>query len=64
MAAPAKVPAPAPALGDPPSKTPEELDAVAEALEIAFGKRLTPEQVEAFCLAAAMGVEKHAAGGY
>jgi hypothetical protein len=62
MAMPSKKPA-APALGD-PAKTPEESDAVAEALEIAFGKKLTPEQVAAFCLAAAMGVEKHAAGEY
>ena len=62
MAMPSKAPA-APGLGD-RGKTPEESDAVAEALEIAFGKKLTPEQVEAFCLAAAMGVEKHNAGGY
>lgn len=64
MAAPAKMPAEAPTLGDPSAKSPEDSEAVADALELAFGKRFTPEQVEAFCLAAAMGAEKHAAGEY
>jgi hypothetical protein len=63
VAAPAKVPAPAPALGG-PAKSDEDLAAIADALELAFGKRPTDEQVEAFCLAAAMGVEKHASGEY
>jgi hypothetical protein len=63
MAAPAKKAA-APALGELAPKSDEDVEAVADALEIAFGKRLTPEQVEAFCLAAAMGVAKHESGGY
>lgn len=64
MAAPAKMPAAAPALGDPSAKSPEDIAAIADALEIALGKRPTDEQVEAFCIAAALGVAKHAAGGY
>jgi hypothetical protein len=63
MAAPSKAKMGAPALGDMP-KSDEDVAAVADALEIAFGKRLSDEQVEAFCLAAALGVEKHAAGEY
>lgn len=64
MAAPAKVPAGAPALGGPAPKSDEDVEAIADALELAFGKRPTPEQVEAFCMAAAMGVAKHEGGGY
>jgi len=58
------MPAGAAALGEPPAKSDQDVAAVADALEIVLGKRPTDEQVEAFCIAAALGVEKHAAGGY
>ncbi len=45
-----------------PTEPSEPNEAIADALEIALGKRPTDEQVEMFCAAVALANEKHDAG--
>lgn len=52
-----------PALGPKEPGAPDT-EAIADALEIALGARPSDEQVEAFCLACALAMEKHQAGEY
>lgn len=45
-------------------KTADEYAAVADALEVATGKRPSDEEAEAFCLAVMLAMEKHGEGDY
>lgn len=52
------------ALGETPSKSDEDVEAIADALEMAFGKRPDADQVEAFCMAVVLAAEAHASDEY